>query len=153
MQNIDWILILLIVLLFICLCLLLVSYPTNKIEKWRIQHRIRVLQKILPKNIFTIVISPPFVFVSDEETADLSTLIDHTVKWIMPKLKAMYFSKTPTANTIIWLLRNRKSYENYTQKYGTPENLLNAGYFSSQNNEIVMDAYHCYGPLLHEIIH
>ncbi|MGA2797442.1 MAG: hypothetical protein ABSE63_07695 [Thermoguttaceae bacterium] len=64
----------------------------------------------------------------------------------MPKLKTTYFSKIPTTNTIIWLLKNRESYENYVQKYGAPDHLLTAGYFSSQNHEIVMDAYHCYGP-------
>ena len=153
MQNIDWIIILLVVLLFVCLCLLLISYPTNRIGKWRIQYRIRVLQKLLPKNIFTIVVSSPFVFVSDEETADLTALIDRTIKWIVPKLKAMYFRKAPKANTIIWLLQNRESYENYVQKYGFTDHLQKAGYFSSKDNEIVVDAYHCYGTLVHEIIH
>jgi hypothetical protein len=151
MQNIDLIVILLISFLFICL--ILIIYPANKIKKWKIRRRIRVLQKTLPDNIFTIVVSPPFVFVSDEETADLSTLVDHTIKWIVPKLKATYFRKSPRTDTVIWILKNRESYESYVQKYGIPKNLLKAGYFSPQKNEIVIDAYHWYGELLHEIIH
>jgi hypothetical protein len=147
----EWIIYLPILFLFASIFLLI--YLPKKIEKWLLQHRIRALQKILPKNIFTIVVSPPFVFVSDEESADLNTLINRTVKWIVPKLKAAYFKKTPAANTLIWLLKNRESYENYVKKYGFLEHLESKGYFFSQKNEVVVDSSHCYGTLVHEIIH
>ena len=151
MRNIDWIIYL--PFLFSFAGLFLIIYLPRKIEKYRLQHRIGVLQKILPKNIFRIVVSPPFVFVSDEETADLSTLVDHSIQWIVPKLKATYFRKTPATNTVIWILKNRESHEKYVQRYGIPESLQHRGYFSPENDEIVIDANHWYGALLHETIH
>ena len=94
----------------------------KRIEKWRLTFRITVqirnLKKALPDNFFTIVVSPPFVFVSDEEKGDLAVLIDRVTNWIVPKLKAAYFSKPLKARTVIWLLKNRESYENFVRKYG-----------------------------------
>ena len=151
MWTVDLIIVLRVVLSLVCL--FLVIHFAKKTRKWRIQCRIRVLQRSFPDSTFAIVNSRPFVFVSDEVKADLATLIDHTVNWIVPKLKSTCFGKIPKANATIWLLRNRESYENYVHAYGTPELLLRGGYFSSRNNEIVMDSCRCYGPLLHEMVH
>jgi hypothetical protein len=155
MRNLDPLIIL--PFLFLLVCLFLLIYLPKRIEKWRLTFRITVqirnLKKALPDNFFTIVVSPPFVFVSDEEKGDLAVLIDRVMNWIVPKLKAAYFSKPLKARTVIWLLKNRESYKNFVQKYGPPSYLENSGYFSPKKNEIIVDSSHCYGILAHEMVH
>jgi hypothetical protein len=140
-------------LLFLVGSLFLLIYLPKRIEKWRLHYRIRAIQKFFSNKIFTIVVSPPFVFVSDEEAGDLNVLIDRTVRWILPKLKTAYFNRNPKANTVIWLLKNRESYECFVRKYGVREHEDSKGYFDSEKNEIVIDSSNCYGTLVHEIIH
>jgi hypothetical protein len=72
------------------------------------QH-LKVLKKKVPAG-FSIVIQEPFVVIGDESPGLVRYRAEHTVKWAVKKLKAMYFKKDLNAIIDIWLLGARQSF-------------------------------------------
>jgi hypothetical protein len=111
------------------------------------------LQTKLPSKGFTIVVTPPFVVIGDEEPDDVRQRAENTVKWAVEKLKKAYFKEDPRQILDIWLFKDESSYKaNCRRLFGkTPDTPY--GYFSQADGALVMNISTGGGTLVHEIVH
>jgi hypothetical protein len=117
------------------------------------ERHVRELKKKLPNDDFTIVVSPPFVVIGDDEPDEVRRRAEKTVGWAVKKLKAAYFQKDPPEILDIWLFKDKESYETnaellFGEKPDTPY-----GYYSSTDKALVMNIATGGGTLVHEIVH
>jgi len=111
------------------------------------------LQKKVPSKGFTVVVTPPFIVIGDEEPYIVRQRSEGTVKWAVEKLKKAYFKQDPRQILDIWLFKDKQSYEaNCKRLFGkTPDTPY--GYFSQADGALVMNISTGGGTLVHEIVH
>ena len=114
---------------------------------------VRELKKKLPSDDFTIVVSPPFVVIGDDEPAEVRQRAKNTVHWAVEKLKAAYFDKDPKDILDIWLFKDKESYEENAEKLFGSKPDTPYGYFSASDKALVMNIDTGGGTLVHEIVH
>ncbi len=114
---------------------------------------VRELKKKLPSDDFTIVVSPPFVVIGDDEPAEVRRRAKETVQWAVEKLKAAYFPKDPVDILDIWLFKDKESYEENVEKLFHTKPDTPYGYFSESDKALVMNIATGGGTLVHEIVH
>ena len=114
---------------------------------------VRELKKKLPSDDFTIVVSPPFVVIGDDEPAEVRRRAKETVQWAVEKLKAAYFPKDPVDILDIWLFKDKESYEENVEKLFHSKPDTPYGYFSESDKALVMNIATGGGTLVHEIVH
>ena len=114
---------------------------------------VREVKKKLPSDDFTIVVSPPFVVIGDDEPAEVRQRAKDTVQWAVEKLKAAYFNKDPKDILDIWLFRDKESYEGNAEKLFGSKPDTPYGYFSESDKALVMNIDTGGGTLVHEIVH
>ncbi len=117
------------------------------------ERHVKELKKKLPGEGFTVVVTPPFVVIGDDEPADVRRRAKDTVEWAVKKLKAAYFQKDPADILDIWLFKDKESYEENAQKLFGSKPDTPYGYFSAEHKALVMNIATGGGTLVHEIVH
>ncbi len=116
------------------------------------QHMIGLKDRI-PDSNFTVVLQKPFVVIGDEPAAVVRRRSVRTVKWAVDRLKQDYFEKDPVDIIDIWLFKDGKSYERNTRRIFGEVPHTPFGYFSDENNALIMNIGTGGGTLVHEIVH
>ncbi|HLL23773.1 MAG TPA: hypothetical protein VK427_16655 [Kofleriaceae bacterium] len=114
--------------------------------------RARELADKLDGQGFHVVIEPPFVIVGDESLAKVKSRASF-VRWVVRLIEADYFAKQPEKLIEVWLFRNEKTYRKGAKKFfgDTPETPY--GYYSPDDNALVMNIGPGAGTLSHELVH
>jgi len=120
--------------------------------KEQLEERKVALDKKLAKQGFTVVVSPPFVVVGDESVKKVSSRVNF-VNWVIELIEKDYFSKQPDKVIEIWLFRNEKTYRAGAKKYFNDEPDTPYGYYSSEDDALVMNIGPGAGTLSHELVH
>ena len=110
------------------------------------------LEKQLAGRGFRVTIEPPFVVVGDEGAAKFKSRVNF-VRWVVRLIEQDYFSKQPDKLLTIWLFRNETTYRKGAKEFfdDTPETPY--GYYSSDDNALVMNIGPGAGTLSHELVH
>ncbi|MHC4645158.1 MAG: hypothetical protein ACYTBJ_06635, partial [Planctomycetota bacterium] len=111
------------------------------------------LKKQIPGKDFTVILQKPFVVIGDEPAAMVRRRAVGTVKWSVDKLKQDYFKKDPVEIIDIWLFKDEKSYEKNTRRIFNESPHTPFGYFSDEDNALIMNIGTGGGTLVHEIVH
>ena len=117
------------------------------------ERHVRQLKKRLPDDGFTIVVTPPFVVIGDDQPDEVRRFAKQTVHWAVEKLKAAYFAKDPDDILDIWLFKDKESYEKHVQKLFHTKPDTPFGYYSAADRALVMNIATGGGTLVHEIVH
>jgi hypothetical protein len=117
------------------------------------QRHIRELKKKFPGEGFTVVSSPPFVVIGDDEPAEVRHRAKETVQWAVEKLKAAYFENDPPEILDVWLFKDKESYERNAQRLFHTKPDTPYGYYSATDKALVMNIATGGGTLVHEIVH
>ena len=118
----------------------------------QLEERKATLDKKLAKQGFTVVVSPPFVIVGDESAAKVASRVNF-VNWVIELIEKDFFAKQPDKVIEIWLFRNEKTYRAGAKKYFDDEPETPYGYYSSQDDALVMNIGPGAGTLSHELVH
>ncbi|HOX07899.1 MAG TPA: C39 family peptidase [Planctomycetota bacterium] len=113
----------------------------------------RLVREKLPGQGFAGLVQPPFVVLGNEDAATVRERARGTVRWAAEKLKADYFRKDPAEIIVVWLFKDKDSYEKcaaalFGDKPSTP-----FGYYSQTNSALVMNIATGGGTLVHEMVH
>jgi hypothetical protein len=111
------------------------------------------LRKKIPSKDFTVVVTPPFVVIGDEEPEMVRRRAENTVQWAVEKLKKAYFPQDPRQILDIWLFKDKHSYETNCKRLFGKKPDTPFGYFSQQDGALVMNISTGGGTLVHEIVH
>ncbi len=111
------------------------------------------LKKKVPRERFTIIVSPPFVVIGDGEPAEVRRRVENTVQWAVTKLKEAYFGEDPKDILDIWLFKDKESYERNCEALFHTKPDTPYGYYSPKDRALVMNIATGGGTLVHEIVH
>jgi hypothetical protein len=117
------------------------------------QRHVETLNKRLPGDEFTIVVTKPFVVIGDGGPSEVRRRAKDTVAWAVRRLKAAYFPKEPTNILDIWLFKDKESYQRNAEKLFHTKPDTPYGYFSAADKALVMNIATGGGTLVHEIVH
>jgi len=92
------------------------------------------------------------VVVGDESAAKVRSRVNF-VDWVVRLIEKDYFDKQPDKILVIWLFRNITTYKAGAKKFfdDTPETPY--GYYSSDDNALIMNIGPGAGTLSHELVH
>lgn len=102
---------------------------------------------------FTVLIEPPFVVAGDEEADVVQHRATTTVAWATKRLKEAYFAIDPPGPITVWLFRDAKSYNGWTAKLFGERPDTPYGYYSPDDEALIMDISTGGGTLVHEMVH
>ena len=142
-----------------CVCWVILASLSSAVEytgghtEGDFSRHVKRLKKKLASDDFTIIISPPFVVIGDDEPAEVRRRVKQNVQWTVKMLKQAYFSKDPEDILDIWLFKDKESYETNCKRifHTTPDTPY--GYFSHADRALVMNISTGGGTLVHEIVH
>ncbi len=118
----------------------------------QLEERKASLEKKLDKQGYTIVVSPPFVVIGDEGAKKVSSRVSF-VTWVIDLIEKDFFAKQPDKVIEIWLFRNEKTYRAGAKKFFDDEPETPYGYYSSEDDALVMNIGPGAGTLSHELVH
>jgi hypothetical protein len=110
------------------------------------------LRKQLDGKGFTVVVTAPFVIVGDEGAARVRSRVNF-VDWVVKLIEKDYFDKQPEKILVIWLFRNITTYKAGAKKFFDDEPTTPYGYYSSDDNALIMNIGPGAGTLSHELVH
>ncbi|MFN0249812.1 MAG: hypothetical protein ACKV2T_23215 [Kofleriaceae bacterium] len=125
-----------------------VAAPTKE----QLDERKASLEKKLAKQGYTVVVSPPFVVIGDETAKKVASRVNF-VNWVIELIEKDFFAKQPEKVIEIWLFRNEKTYRAGAKKFFDDEPETPYGYYSSEDNALVMNIGPGAGTLSHELVH
>ena len=101
---------------------------------------------------FTVTVTAPFVVVGDESAPKVRSRVNF-VDWVVRLIEKDYFDKQPDKILVIWLFRNITTYKAGAKKFfdDTPDTPY--GYYSSEDNALIMNIGPGAGTLSHELVH
>lgn len=99
-----------------------------------------------------VVVEAPFVVIGDEGAQKLKSRTNF-VRWIVRLIEQDFFSKQPDKVIEIWLFKNETTYRKGAKKFFDDEPNTPYGYYSSQDNALVMNIGPGAGTLSHELVH
>lgn len=99
-----------------------------------------------------VVVETPFVVIGDEGAQKLKSRTNF-VHWVVRLIEQDFFSKQPDKVIEIWLFKNEKTYRAGAKKFFDDEPNTPYGYYSSQDNALVMNIGPGAGTLSHELVH
>ena len=102
---------------------------------------------------FTIVVEKPFVVIGDQSEKKVQQWARGTIRWSVEQIKNSFFEKDPEKIINIWLFRNMESYERNTEKLFGRKPTTPFGYYSPDDQALVMNISTGGGTLVHEIVH
>jgi hypothetical protein len=115
------------------------------------QH-LRALKPRIPAG-FNVLIEEPFVVIGNENRQRVERHATGTVRWATRLLKQDYFSKDPTEIIDIWLFGGGPSYRKYAEELFGEKPTTPYGYYSDEDDALVMNIATGGGTLVHEIVH
>lgn len=118
----------------------------------QLEERKAALDKKLEKQGFIVVVSPPFVVIGDESAKKVGSRVNF-VNWVIELIEKDFFAKQPDKVIEIWLFRNEKTYRAGAKKYFDDEPETPYGYYSSEDDALVMNIGPGAGTLSHELVH
>lgn len=101
---------------------------------------------------FTVVVKAPFVIVGDESPTRVQSRVNF-VDWVVRLIEKDYFEKQPDKILVIWLFRNITTYKAGAKKFFDDEPTTPYGYYSSEDNALIMNIGPGAGTLSHELVH
>jgi hypothetical protein len=110
------------------------------------------LQKKLAGQGFHVLVEAPFVIIGDESRTRVKSRASF-VRWVVRLIEADYFSKQPDKIIEIWLFKNERTYRKGAKKFFDDEPNTPYGYYSSDDNALVMNIGPGAGTLSHELVH
>ena len=125
-----------------------VAAPTKE----ELEKRKGELEKKLDKQGFRVMVEAPFVVIGDESLAKVKSRANF-VRWVVKLIEADYFSKQPDKIIEIWLFKNKSTYMKGAKKFFDDEPNTPFGYYSSEDNALVMNIGPGAGTLSHELVH
>ena len=105
------------------------------------------------KDGFTVLVEGPFVVVGDESPAMVKKRANGILRWSIERLEADFFDARPGKIIEIWLFRNERTYRKGAKKYFGDTPSTPYGYYSSEDDAIIMNVGPGAGTLVHEIVH
>jgi hypothetical protein len=114
--------------------------------------RAKELETKLDGQGFKVLVEPPFVVIGDESLTKVKSRASF-VRWVVRLIEADYFSKQPDKIIEVWLFRNEKTYRKGAKKFFDDEPETPYGYYSPEDNALVMNIGPGAGTLSHEIVH
>jgi hypothetical protein len=110
------------------------------------------LEQKLAGQGYTVVIAAPFVVVGDEAPRRVASRVNF-MRWVTTLIEHDYFAKQPDKVIEVWLFRNEKTYRAGAKKFFDDEPDTPYGYYSSDDDALVMNIGPGAGTLSHELVH
>jgi len=110
------------------------------------------LEKKVPGGFF-VVLQKPFFVIGNEPEKMVEMQCKNTIKWAVDMIKKDYFDRDPEDIIDIWLFKDKDSYRKYAKEIFGDEPTTPYGYFSEEDNALVMNISTGGGTLVHEIVH
>jgi hypothetical protein len=114
--------------------------------------RAKELEKKLDGQGFKVLVEAPFVVIGDETLPKVKSRANF-VRWVVRLIEADYFSKQPDKIIEVWLFKNEKTYRKGAKKFFDDEPETPYGYYSPDDNALVMNIGPGAGTLSHELVH
>ena len=111
------------------------------------------LEKKLAGQGFTVVIEAPFVVIGDEGAAKVKSRSTGFLRWVVTLLEKDFFTKRPEKIVEVWLFKNEKTYRKGAKKFFNDEPETPFGYYSPEDEALVMNIGPGAGTLSHELVH
>jgi len=93
------------------------------------------------------------VVIGDEAPATVEQRARTTLRWAVERLRADYFPADPDKIIEIWLFRDERSYRRGARELFGDTPTTPYGYYSSEDDAIVMNIGPGAGTLVHEVVH
>lgn len=116
------------------------------------QHILRLRKRPIVKNL-TCVVEKPFVVAGNEAPAVVRQYAEKTVRWAARLLKKDFFPLDPDHIITIYLLGDKKTYEQAARAVLREHPDTPFGFFSDSRHCMVMNIATGGGTLVHEIVH
>ena len=118
-----------------------------------LEERASSLRDKYGKEGFTVLVEGPFVVLGDESPARVKKHASGILRWAIERLEADFFDARPGKIIEIWLFRNERTYRRGAHKYFGDKPSTPYGYYSTEDDAIVMNIGPGAGTLTHEIVH
>jgi hypothetical protein len=115
--------------------------------------RVASLEKKLEGQGFTVLIEGSFVIVGDEGKQTVKNRATGFFHWTTSLLEKDFFSKRPDKIIEVWLFKNEKTYRKGAKKFFNDEPDTPYGYYSPDDDALVMNIGPGAGTLSHELVH
>jgi hypothetical protein len=120
--------------------------------KAQLDDRVASLRTKLDKQGYTILVEGPFVVIGDESPARVKSRANF-MKWVLDLIEKDYFKKQPDKVIEVWLFRNEKTYRAGAKKFFDDTPNTPYGYYSTEDDALVMNIGPGAGTLSHELVH
>jgi hypothetical protein len=115
------------------------------------QHVLTLRPRVPPG--FSVVVQPPFVVIGDDTPERVQASGEHVVRWAVERLARDFFPRSPGRILDIWLFKDDVSYERNTRALFGKSPSTPFGYYSSEDDALVMNIATGGGTLVHELVH
>jgi hypothetical protein len=116
-----------------------------------VQH-VMNLRRGLPKQ-YTLLVEPPFVVLGNGQPEEVRRYAKETVGWAVNRLHRDFFANDPPRILDAWLLRDDESYRKVAMAITGADPDTPYGFYSPQNDVLIMNIATGGGTLVHEIVH
>ncbi len=135
-----------------CLTLFVPALALAEPSAAELKTRQAELQKRLAGEGLTVVIEAPFVIVVDEPGVALTRRVNF-IKWTTGLIEKDFFPKRPDKLIEIWLFKNERTYRKGAKKFFNDEPDTPYGYYSPEDDALIMNIGPGAGTLSHELVH
>ncbi len=111
------------------------------------------LEKKLEGQGFTVLVESGFVVIGDEGAAKVKKRAAGFFRWTTGLLEKDFFSKRPDKIIEVWLFKNEKTYRKGAKKFFNDEPETPYGYYSPEDDALIMNIGPGPGTLSHELVH
>lgn len=102
---------------------------------------------------YTVVVEAPFVIIGDESPATVKGRRTNFIRWTVKLVEQDFFKKRPDKIIEVWLFKNERTYRKGAKKFFDDTPSTPYGYYSPDDNALVMNIGPGAGTLSHEIVH
>jgi hypothetical protein len=118
-----------------------------------LEERATALREKLDGQGYTVVVEAPFVVVGDETPKLVKKRAEGILRWSVSRYEADFFDKRPGKVIEVWLFKNERTYRKGAKKFFGDSPDTPYGYYSSEDDAIVMNIGPGAGTLTHEVVH
>ncbi len=126
--------------------------PTTGVTPADLAQRVRALRQSLPP-AFSIVVESPFVVIGNDTPERLRQYSAGTVRWAAERLRRDFFNRDPSRVLDIWLLQGESAYRRVAVERFGGDPSTPYGFYTSEQNALVMNIETGGGTLVHELVH
>jgi hypothetical protein len=102
---------------------------------------------------YTVVVEAPFVVVGDEAATKVKRRAEGILRWSIERYEAELFAAKPDRVIEVWLFKNEKTYRRAAKQRWGDDPDTPYGYYSSENDAIILNIGPGAGTLTHEVVH